>query len=426
MITCDCASLRETADSPCLLNGALFRIGRIMEQVVNREALLQAVAGECVSLLRCEATGLALFDPKDNSLPLAASFGATDENIANWRAELGKGFVGAVAESRIAAFSNDPQNDPRWLGDAEALLGAKTRNLAVVPIVRTGELTGALAAINRDSQAGFTAQDVSVLQVFADQAGLALGLHELIEARQESERASAIALALAEIGHSVKNCVTRLEFPIELIDQAARREDFNSFGELWPVMKRAAMDIGGLAREMLAFTKAGAEEIQMVDVAAVLRDAIEECRPQADSKGIELVMKGCDGPLPWPLAENSVRSTVFNLVGNAIEALPGESNPPRITVTLSENKGAKGLLIKVSDNGPGIPEEIQPFVFAPLFTTKEDKGTGLGLACVKKDVEKHGGTVELVSKPGEGAEFTLTFPPRPGHFFAEESASRVS
>jgi signal transduction histidine kinase len=69
----------------------------------------------------------------------------------------------------------------------------------------------------------------------------------------------------------------------------------------------------------------------------------------------------------------------------------------------------KVVTIKVTDNGPGIPQSIQDHVFEPFFTTKEE-GTGLGLSIVARIVEEHGGTVHLASKEGEGATFTIALP----------------
>jgi signal transduction histidine kinase len=65
-----------------------------------------------------------------------------------------------------------------------------------------------------------------------------------------------------------------------------------------------------------------------------------------------------------------------------------------------------GLLVTVSDHGPGIPEELRPRVFEPYFTTKRD-GTGLGLALVRQAVEAHHGTITVSETPGGGATFAI-------------------
>jgi two-component system sensor histidine kinase FlrB len=68
--------------------------------------------------------------------------------------------------------------------------------------------------------------------------------------------------------------------------------------------------------------------------------------------------------------------------------------------------------IDVADDGPGMPEDVKRRLFEPFFTTKGNRGTGLGLALVRKVVEDHGGHVTVESTPGEGTCFTLTLPLR--------------
>ena len=71
---------------------------------------------------------------------------------------------------------------------------------------------------------------------------------------------------------------------------------------------------------------------------------------------------------------------------------------------------AKECRITVDDNGQGIPEDVKKHLFEPLFTTKGTKGTGLGLALVKKAVEEHKGRVEVESEPGKGTAFHIFIP----------------
>lgn len=112
----------------------------------------------------------------------------------------------------------------------------------------------------------------------------------------------------------------------------------------------------------------------------------------------------------------------MNLLANAIDTLDDISNPlsfealktrPNvITVSTSLAPGTDGILIKIADNGAGIDQTIQSRIFDHLFTTKEvGRGTGLGLTIVRQIVvDKHGGSVNVTSTPGQGACFTLMLP----------------
>jgi signal transduction histidine kinase len=104
---------------------------------------------------------------------------------------------------------------------------------------------------------------------------------------------------------------------------------------------------------------------------------------------------------------------VVNLLDNAAQALadPGWTPPEGIKPTINLSAEAAGPLVRlsISDNGPGIAPEQLPKIFLPLFTTKSF-GVGLGLPTVRQIVEQHGGTIDVTSRPGEGASFVIWLP----------------
>ncbi|WP_178861917.1 ATP-binding protein [Thiomicrorhabdus cannonii] len=116
-----------------------------------------------------------------------------------------------------------------------------------------------------------------------------------------------------------------------------------------------------------------------------------------------------DPECPFIRADASrLRQLFHNLIKNAIEAT--ENTPsPTITVTTDCAINATDLEIRICDNGPGIDEEAQNWIFEP-YATDKPKGTGLGLAIVRKIVEEHNGQIQLHSTPGEGTCFIIYLP----------------
>jgi signal transduction histidine kinase len=106
-----------------------------------------------------------------------------------------------------------------------------------------------------------------------------------------------------------------------------------------------------------------------------------------------------------------LRRVLANIIGNAIDALVDAKTPePRwIRVRGGQNLAHTEAWLTITDNGPGIPAESLEKVFTPFFTSKAS-GTGLGLALSKKIIEEHGGSIEVKSSPGTGAEFLITLP----------------
>jgi signal transduction histidine kinase len=100
-----------------------------------------------------------------------------------------------------------------------------------------------------------------------------------------------------------------------------------------------------------------------------------------------------------------IRQVLVNVIKNAIESAGPDGNV-EIRIKAAGEDGAKGILIEVSDNGPGISHQDMKRVFQPFFTTKE-KGTGLGLAIVKKIMEAHGFGISISSEEGAGTVVSL-------------------
>jgi PAS domain S-box-containing protein len=124
-----------------------------------------------------------------------------------------------------------------------------------------------------------------------------------------------------------------------------------------------------------------------------------------------------------------IRRILINLLDNAAQALTAPGwNPPDgrpLRITLRTEAAGPHLKMTLHDNGPGIPPDVLPRIFEPLFTTK-NFGIGLGLPTVRQIVELHGGTIDAESRPGEGAAFTIWLPRRSAPAAAPAAASQAA
>ena len=133
-----------------------------------------------------------------------------------------------------------------------------------------------------------------------------------------------------------------------------------------------------------------------------MRATEAESRPRLS--GIQLVLQLGSLPLTLIRPADCVTALV-NLLFNAVDALQGKG---RITVLTGTADG--GAWVQVADNGPGIPPEIRSRILEPLFTTKGNLGTGLGVSTVYAFTQRHDGRLEIESEPGHGASFKMWFP----------------
>lgn len=99
----------------------------------------------------------------------------------------------------------------------------------------------------------------------------------------------------------------------------------------------------------------------------------------------------------------------MNILNNAVQAMPEEKKDAEITIYTEESD--TGVMIRMKDNGVGIPDELKDRIWEPFFTTKEvGVGTGLGMSITYGIIEKHGGKIDLTSELGKGTEFVITLP----------------
>jgi signal transduction histidine kinase len=176
------------------------------------------------------------------------------------------------------------------------------------------------------------------------------------------------------------------------------------------------MRCDNIITQLLDFARSSALAIKDADFDGWLTSVLEDEVPRLPSVISVEFNPGVRG-LSVSFDEARLRRAIINLLSNASEAMVGNgqdaskfaSANPKITITTST--GARGVEIAVRDNGPGIPEANMKKIMEPLFTTK-NFGTGLGLPAIEKIMELHGGGLEINSKLGEGACFTIWLPVR--------------
>jgi sensor histidine kinase regulating citrate/malate metabolism len=143
---------------------------------------------------------------------------------------------------------------------------------------------------------------------------------------------------------------------------------------------------------------------------------------QAKERGVELVLSPDSGAEDISgLPPRDLVTVLGNLIDNAVEAVRARP-APQVTVTI--HRTGEELLIRVADNGPGLPPDAADRLFARHWTTKPGQGHGIGLALVRQTARHHGGEVEARDVPSGGAEFEVRLPLRTAAAPAREAAAR--
>jgi signal transduction histidine kinase len=209
----------------------------------------------------------------------------------------------------------------------------------------------------------------------------------------------------AQVAHDIRNPIAAAR---SLVQQMG--EDPNS-PENVEYARVALEELGRVERSishLLRFARDEALRPSPMRVVDALDASLETLRERIARLGVQ-VERRFDGPGEMTGDSEQLRRVFGNLIGNALDAMEEAGTPaPALTLATGRNLAGTEVWVSIRDNGPGIDAETATRIFEPFFTSRSN-GTGLGLAVTKKLVERHGGTIELHSMPGRGAEFVLTF-----------------
>jgi signal transduction histidine kinase/CheY-like chemotaxis protein len=230
--------------------------------------------------------------------------------------------------------------------------------------------------------------------------------HQLLQA----EKMAALGQTMSGVAHELNNPLATIHSWAERlsqrkIDDAVKRGLDTILGE----SERAAR----IVRNLLTFARKRQTTRAMVDVNQVVREtlALRSYEQRVTNVG---VIDALAAGLPQVFADgHQLKQVLLNLIINAEQAMLAASGRGTLVVRTWHDAERESVTLEINDDGPGIPDDVQPKIFDPFFTTKEvGQGTGLGLTVAYAIVQEHGGRIRLESRVSEGASFFVELPVR--------------
>lgn len=372
-------------------------------------------AGQLVAeLLDADKVDVFLLDPSSQTL---VAEGTSDTPMARKQKALGLDRLPLANGGRsVQVFETDKpflsghlDEDPEELVGIKHRLGVKSALLVPLPI---GERTRGVLGVSSAQYDSFTEDDLHFLSAVARWVGEVAHRAELVQeltklATKQARRAAAEEL-ITVLAHDMANFLMPLRARIELIQRRAAREnatdylrDANGAAASLKALTRLIfdlLDVGRLDQGLFALRP------HPVDVVALARDVAStastpEC-PVHFQGPAELVV----------LADpERLRQVLENLVANAQKHSP-KGRPVGLEVQAQQRPDGRWAWLAVTDQGPGIAPELLPRLFERFARGSGSSGLGLGLYLARRIAEAHGGTLEAISRPGEGARFELAVP----------------
>jgi len=195
------------------------------------------------------------------------------------------------------------------------------------------------------------------------------------------------------------------------------QDQARNFLQIINVAARDAATIVGRLREFYRLRE-DTDAFYLLDLNDVIRQTVSltkpkwQAQPQAEGRMIQVQMDLAPAA-PTNGDEAALREMLTNLIFNAVDAMPSGG-----TLTLRTHRGAEHVVLEVEDTGIGMSEEVRQHCMEPWFTTKGEKGTGLGLAVVYGIIRRHDGTIDIDSEVGRGSRFII-------HLLAQTGPGRL-
>ncbi|MBM3841801.1 MAG: GAF domain-containing protein [Verrucomicrobia bacterium] len=285
-------------------------------------------------------------------------------------------------------------------------------SLLVQPIFAGARIHGMIGFDACSPRAPWDRFEVSVLRIAAQAWGAAVLREERDAQLRHMQRMEAMGRMAGGVAHDFNNVLTVVGGAVEAL-QGEAAGPAPSGGDRYGRILRQALDQGrGLTRRLLEFSRPGAGQARELDLGEAVARAVPLLRQAAGSR-VRVEVERAPAPRVR-IDPVQLEQVLLNLVINSRDAM-AEGGRVRVEVgpgPAARAAGGAGVAqLRVTDNGPGIPEELRDRVFEPFFTTKAERGgTGLGLSTVYAIVTSHGGTIALGPGTGGGAEFLISLP----------------
>ncbi len=389
----------------------LLEISNFVGSVMLLDDILMRIVNITSDILDIPVCSIYLFDESHQRLVLRSNVGFEPELIGKASFKLGQGIVGRVAVSGQIATLPDATADPQY----EPLPSAFERGYRAymcAPLRIQEEVVGVMTARKKEVHQ-FTLEEAMFFETVCKQVAIVIEKSRMHEQKMAAERLAAVAVSLTGVAHYIKNVLLTMRGGEYLVDQGLVREDLQRAREGWDVLKRANGKIRSLVENILNYCRKSEIDTHPVNLNGMIDEMVQSLQELANERGVRLTTY-LDPQLGdvWVDPE-SFYDALLNLVSNAIEAIPEEQTDGYVKVKTRKLQGRNQARINIVDNGPGIPDDIRDKIFNLFFSTKGQKGTGIGLAATRKIIEEHGGTIELKREKIQGAHFAIYLPIQP-------------
>jgi signal transduction histidine kinase len=423
---------------------AVREISEAMVSMLSAREIVDRILVAVSDTMGVERSMVLLMDEESGRLVAEAARGDWDEESTRFSLSPDHPIARALWMRRkeLAREDFDEEPDPEVRETCRDVFDTLDVEL-LEPVLFGVDLLGVIAVARKLSGERLGPDERQLLGTLANQSAIAIEnarafdeiaqLNKTLEARVEerthelrdtqaqlvqSEKMRSLGQLVAGVAHELNNPIGFVHANLQLLDEYVtrllqpdldpekRRRTQEAISKLLARSREGTERVKRIVQDLRTFSRTDQAELQQVQLNDEIDRTLALIEPRL--KGIELVRDYGELP-PVRCFAGQLNQVFLNLLMNACDALDG-----RGTITICTRAEAPGVVLRFEDDGPGMPPEVLSRIFEPFFTTKAvGKGTGLGLSLSHGIVARHGGQMEVDSRPGEGARFTIRLPLEP-------------
>jgi signal transduction histidine kinase len=393
------------------------------EELVNPlqtpESLLQHILEMTLSATGADRGCVLLRDPVGADLTaIAIAPKQTSSGIPD-QMPVSRSITDYVLQSGTAVRTTNAGGDERFTA-GESIVSVGIREAICAPMRGRSDLLGVFyldttprseLSQTPESEVGgrLTDEHLRTIVTVARQSALALESRQFQDALLRAERFAAMGQTIAVLSHHIKNILQGVRGGSHLISMGLNQKQESLIRQGWGIVERNQTRIYDLVMDMLSFSKDRVPALKNAELNHVVAEVAELAAARAAESGVTVEFRpGNDVPTALFDAEG-IHRAVLNIVSNAIDAVEGVERGA-VVIQTGFDRSADMMLVAVSDNGPGIPEDQRNAIFNVFESSKGSRGTGIGLPVSRKILREHGGRVRVEGGPGQGTRFVLSWP----------------
>lgn len=239
-------------------------------------------------------------------------------------------------------------------------------------------------------------------------------LEKLLQEKTElQDHLSSLGLLISSVSHGIKGLVTRLDGGLYLLDSGIHKGDTAQIAAGRDALRQTAARIKKMVQDILFYAKERALQPETVDTAEFAREVIATVQLRTDGKPLALQYDLANAPDQMVIDSESLHSALVSILDNAIDACLKDTQKDKHRIDFIIEKNINTVVFNIRDNGIGMDRETREKIFTLFFSSKDRKGTGLGLYIADRIIAQHNGHIEVESQPGRGSCFHIRIPDKP-------------